>query len=216
MTTTGQGEPVEPTLDDDVETDPTAAPLAPDWLEKPTLEGDLVVLRPFEEDDLDAMVVILADTQVRRLTGSVPTTAEAVEGQESTAVLREWYATRDDADDRLDLAIVDRATEEVVGEVVLNDWEETNASCNLRVLVGAAGRNRGLGTEAVRLITAYGIEELGLHRIELEVFDFNPRAIAVYEKVGFVHEGTRRQALRFDGEWVDAHVMAVLAHEWGA
>lgn len=199
---------------DSFETDPTAAPPAPDWLDKPTLEGDLVVLRPFEAADLDAMVEILADPQVRRLTGSVPTTEEAEDGQEVTAVLREWYATRADADDRLDVVIVARATGEVVGEVVLNDWEETNASCNMRVLVGASGRNRGLGTDAVRLITAYGIERLGLHRIELEVYDFNPRARAVYEKVGYVHEGTRRDALRFDGAWVDAHLMAVLASEW--
>lgn len=199
-----------------VETDPTAAPPAPDWLDKPTIEGDLVALRPFRAGDLAAMVEVLADAEVRRLTGSVHTTAEAVQGQEEDDVLREWYATRAEADDRLDLAVVDRMSGEVVGEVVLNDWQETNASCNLRVLIGRGGRGRGLGTEAVRLVTAYGIERLGLQRIELEVYDFNPRARAVYEKVGFVHEGTRRQALRFDGEWVDAHVMAVLASDWVA
>jgi ribosomal protein S18 acetylase RimI-like enzyme len=49
------------------------------------------------------------------------------------------------------------------------------------------------------LIVGYGIEELGLHRIELEVFAFNPRAQRAYEKAGFVVEGVRRDALRWDG-----------------
>jgi RimJ/RimL family protein N-acetyltransferase len=55
---------------------------------------------------------------------------------------------------------------------------------------------------------------MGLHRVSLEVFDFNPRARHVYEKVGFRHEGTGREALLFDGEWIDVHYMAVLSGEW--
>lgn len=51
---------------------------------------------------------------------------------------------------------------------------------------------------------------MGMHRISLEVYDFNPRARHVYEKVGFVHEGTGREALLFDGAWVDVHYMAVI------
>jgi RimJ/RimL family protein N-acetyltransferase len=60
----------------------------------------------------------------------------------------------------------------------------------------------------------YAFEEVGLHRVELEVFAFNDRARHVYEKVGFVVEGTRRDALCFDGEWVDSHIMAILEQEW--
>jgi hypothetical protein len=43
---------------------------------------------------------------------------------------------------------------------------------------------------------------------------FNQRARRVYEKVGFVLEGTLRDALQFDGQWVDSHLMSILAHEW--
>jgi RimJ/RimL family protein N-acetyltransferase len=53
----------------------------------------------------------------------------------------------------------------------------------------------------------------GVNRVELEVYDLNPRARHVYGKVGFVHEGTKRQALLWDGEWVDAHIMAILASD---
>ena len=50
--------------------------------------------------------------------------------------------------------------------------------------------------------------------MELQVYDFNPRARHVYEKLGFVHEGTMRDALRWDGQWVDCHLMAMLDSDW--
>lgn len=183
------------------------------FAEKPTLTGDLVILRPFVEGDLPAMVTAIADPEVGRLTGTFHSTAEAGQSPD-LAVLREWYRTRGEQADRLDLAIVDRMTGECVGEAVLNEWEPEDASCNFRILIGPRGRDRGLGTEATRLILGHAFEELGLHRVSLEVFAFNPRAQRAYEKVGFVTEGVRRDALRFDGEWVDSVLMSVLDHEW--
>lgn len=55
--------------------------------------------------------------------------------------------------------------------------------------------------EATRLVLAHPFETLGLRRVSLEVHDFNPRARRTYDKVGFVQEGVRRDALRFDGGW---------------
>ncbi|MFI5833103.1 GNAT family N-acetyltransferase [Micromonospora sp. NPDC051300] len=179
-----------------------------DFSVKPTLTGERVLLRPFSDDDLPALAAILADPEVARLTGSPPG-----EGFEP-ARLRAWYGTRNSQTDRLDLAVVDRGTGACVGEVVLNEWDRVNASCNFRTLIGPGGRDRGLGTEAVRLVVGYGFTQLGLHRVGLEVFAFNPRARRAYEKVGFVAEGTLRQVLRDGDDWVDATVMSILAPEW--
>lgn len=128
--------------------------------------------------------------------------------------LREWYSSRNEQPDRLDLAVVDRETGACVGEAVLNEWEPESSSCNFRILIGPRGRDRGLGTEATRLLLAHAFETIGLHRVSLEVYAFNPRAQRAYEKVGFVPEGVRRDALRFDDEWVDSVLMSVLASEW--
>jgi RimJ/RimL family protein N-acetyltransferase len=99
--------------------------------------------------------------------------------------------------------------------VVLNDLVPENKSCNFRILlVGDRNRGRGLGTEATRLILAHAFDTVGLHRVELSVYAFNPRARRVYDKVGFVYEGTMRDALRWDGEWIDADTMSILDHEW--
>ena len=79
-----------------------------------------------------------------------------------------------------------------------------------------AHRDRRLGTEATELILGHAFDALRLHRVGLEVYGFNPRAQRAYEKAGFVAEGVRRDALSFDGEWVDSILMAVLDHEWRA
>jgi len=175
---------------------------------KPTLTGDKVLLRPVAVEDAD-FIPDDDDPEAMRLTGSHR------RPEHSRELMREWYATRADHDDRLDLAVVDRATGQFTGEVVLNELDPDNESCNFRILLyGEANRDRGLGTEATRLILRHAFENVGLHRVSLEVYEFNPRARRVYEKVGFVFEGTRRDALHWDREWIDAHVMSVLAPEW--
>ena len=177
-----------------------------DFAHKPTLTGDLVILRPVDEGDYDALAAAMADPDVTRLTGS--------HGEIGEEKARQWYRTRKDQTDRLDLAIVDKATGDTVGEAVLNKWAPDNRCCTFRILIGPDGQGRGLGTEATRLIVGYGIEELGLHRISLGVYAFNPRAQRAYEKAGFVAEGRLRDALLWDGEWFDEIVMSVLATDW--
>jgi RimJ/RimL family protein N-acetyltransferase len=177
--------------------------------EKPVLTGERAVLRPFTVDDTPVMARILADPDVIRLTGSQ-------DGAYDMERLRTWYGNRSEQTDRLDLGIVDRESGELVGEAVLNDWDEPNRACCFRILIGPAGRNRGLGTEAVRLTVGHAFERLGMHRVSLYVFTHNPRARRAYEKVGFVAEGVERQTLWQDGKWIDAVRMSILAPEWAA
>ena len=171
---------------------------------KPTLAGERVILRPASVDDVPGLLDLLADEESGRLTGSHGVGPDP-------EMARNWYATRGETDDRLDLAVVERATGEYAGEVVLNELDRDNRSCNFRIGLRAGFQDRGLGFEATRLIVEYAFDTVGLHRVSLEVYSFNPRARRVYEKAGFVYEGTRRDALLWDGEWTDAIVMSMLA-----
>ncbi|HTI24503.1 MAG TPA: GNAT family protein [Kutzneria sp.] len=181
----------------------------PNFREKPVLAGETVVLRPVIADDAVDMLEVLADGDVLRLTGSHGTLSP-----DDVEPMRQWYGSRADHEDRLDLAAVDRASGRYVGEVVLNELDPNNNSCSFRIALGATGQNRGLGTEATRLVLGYAFERVGLHRISLEVYSFNSRARRVYEKVGFQAEGVLRDALLWEGQRFDAHVMSILAHEW--
>ena len=57
------------------------------------------------------------------------------------------------------------------------------------------------------------IRGLGFHRLELEVYAFNERAIAHAERAGFVREGRKRRAYLRDGDWVDSVLFAVVAED---
>lgn len=82
--------------------------------------------------------------------------------------------------------------------------------------LGPPHQNRGLGTEATRLVLRFGFDELGLHRIQLTVNGFNERGLATYRKVGFVEEGRSREAIFRSGTWHDQVHMGILAREWRA
>lgn len=74
--------------------------------------------------------------------------------------------------------------------------------------------NQGYGSEAMRLLLRHGFNTLNLNRIALQVYADNPRAVRSYEKVGFVHEGRKRQGMYKHGEYIDILLMSVLRSEW--
>lgn len=59
-----------------------------------------------------------------------------------------------------------------------------------------------------------GFTELGLHRIDLIVFDFNVSAIKCYEKAGFKTEGLKRDIRKMGDEFWSAYEMSILEDEW--
>lgn len=73
---------------------------------------------------------------------------------------------------------------------------------------------QGYGTEAMELVLQYAFTELNLHRVSLNVFEYNPRAIRSYEKAGFRVEGRQRQAFEREGRRWDAIYMGILREEW--
>ncbi|MDP3894157.1 GNAT family N-acetyltransferase [Nocardioides sp.] len=183
-----------------------------DFTRKPTLEGQLVSLRPATSADVPRLAELMADLEVSRLTGSIHSDQDSTISH-TVEQLEEVYDRWSTADDRIVWVVVDREDGEIIGESVLHDLSPADRSCGFRIWIRGR-RGRGLGTEATRLTVRHAFEDQGLNRVGLEVFSFNPRARHVYEKVGFVHEGTRREALLYDGEWIDAHDMSILAREW--
>lgn len=173
---------------------------------KPTLVGEKVILRPFLSDDLPLIEACLKDPEVGKLTGST-------EDFDSETV-EKWYNSRNEQTERLDLAIVDKSQNILVGEVVVNLYDEKNHSMNFRILIGPRGRNRGIGTEVTNLMINYIFHNTSLDQITLSVFDFNPRAKAVYEKVGFVLDSVDKNDLEYEGQWIDSINMKLTRERW--
>lgn len=169
------------------------------------------VLRLARAEDVDAYWAGFSqfDPEGARLTGS----KDHYEKNEVTG----FFLRCVDDQDRRDLLIFspDGA---VLGESVVNEIDWRARSANFRICIfGAAGRGRGLGSWAVALTRDHVFADLGLHRLELDVFSVNPRAEHVYAKAGFRREGVRRDAILLpDGARCDDVLMAILEDEWRA
>ena len=107
------------------------------------------------------------------------------------------------------LALVAEADGEVIGNVLVSvdRGRATEHIGVLSICVAAAWRDVGIGSELVAGAQAWA-RERGLRKVSLGVFPDNDRAIAVYEKLGFVREGLRRMQYRSGDEYRDEVLMA--------
>lgn len=74
-------------------------------------------------------------------------------------------------------------------------------------------RSKGLGTEAMRLLGFYAFEVMNLHRLQLEVYEFNHKAFKSYKKIGFREVGRLRQATKIYNSYHDLITMDMLKNE---
>lgn len=178
--------------------------IAPDvFRDQPVLTGRRVRLEPLTPAVLEDYFAALADPEVNRFTGT--------HAMADRAEIEAWLVTRQEHHDRADWAAVRAEDSMFLGEAVLNELDPDNESANYRVwLAGTHLFGQGYGTEITRLVIDFALGTVGLHRVSLGVYDFNPRAQRVYEKCGFSHEGRLREALRWDGQWHDELLMARL------
>lgn len=103
----------------------------------------------------------------------------------------------------------------LIGDVSLEiiDWNHRDAYTGIG-LGEPEDWGKGYGTEAMQLALQYAFTELNLHRVTLNVFEYNPRAIRSYEKAGFTVEGRLRKFLLRDGRRWDLIYMGILKSDW--
>jgi RimJ/RimL family protein N-acetyltransferase len=99
-------------------------------------------------------------------------------------------------------------------------WEQVNRRSRIAAVgafaIDPAFRGRGVGVEAARILLRHLIRELGFHRLQMEIYGFNDRALRHAERAGWVREGVRRRAYRYDDEWVDGILFGLLAEDLDA
>ena len=107
------------------------------------------------------------------------------------------------------------ANDKLIGEMVLDvvNWSGRDAFVGLSI-GERENWGKGYGTEMMKLLLQFAFMEVNLRRVTLAVFEYNPRAIRTYEKVGFRHEGGMRKTLNREGQRWDMLFMGVLREEW--
>lgn len=171
------------------------------------LESERVYLRPFEQVDVDTYFPGLFNREARRLTGT--------QNSFTRAQVERYVENAAQDDSRLMLLIALQETDQVIGDIALMDMHSKNRSAHIRIAIdNTQYQGKGYGSEAMLLMLDYGFGICNLHRIELEVYAFNERAIRTYEKLGFQREGVSRDVLFYNHQYHDAIRMSMLEGEY--
>lgn len=98
-------------------------------------------------------------------------------------------------------------------------FERVNVRSRIANLGGLAVhpdfRGAKVADTAATLFQRHLLDELGFHRLQMEIYGFNKRAMRHAERSGFVHEGVRRKAYWRNDEWVDGVLYGLVAEDIG-
>ena len=172
--------------------------------------GERIRLAAVEREDLPLFVKWLNDAEVRNgLMMYLPM---------SLAQEEKWFENmlnRDVNEQPLSIEAKQGDAWVKIGNMGFFNFSHKARSAEVGIMIGNKEFwNQGYGTEAITLLLKHGFETLNLNRIMLQVYEDNPRAIRCYEKAGFIHEGSLRQARYHNGRYYDVLNMGILREEW--
>ncbi|OAQ69423.1 GCN5-related N-acetyltransferase (GNAT) domain-containingprotein [Purpureocillium lilacinum] len=87
---------------------------------------------------------------------------------------------------------------------------------SIGVSLAAAHQGRGYGREAIDWMLDWAFRHAGLHTVAITAASYNARACALYESMGFVREGCRRETIWMDRAWHDEIEFGMTEGEWEA
>jgi RimJ/RimL family protein N-acetyltransferase len=173
------------------------------------LRGDRVRLTALTKDDLPAIARWYEDTAFGRLFDAEPATPR------SAAELEKWLEEQRKAGNGYLFAIRPLDGDDLLGYIEMDGILWAHQTGWLGIGIGEPDNwGRGYGYEALRLALDFAFHELNLYRVQLTVFEYNERAIALYEKLGFRREGVFREFVHRDGRRYDMLLYGLLRREW--
>jgi RimJ/RimL family protein N-acetyltransferase len=176
--------------------------------------GQRVRLRAFRPDNYLQFQPTADDSELDRL--SWETTYPADFEQKRRRMEKEIADDKEEEDDNRLLAIETRDGR-FVGTIGLHAADPRHHTADINIgLHDRAAWGQGYASEAIRLLLRFAFRELGYAKINLDVYEFNPRAIALYERLGFQHEGRIRSTIYTQGRRWDEFLMGMTRAEYDA
>lgn len=184
-------------------------------MKKPFIEGKKFYLRAIEKEDLTGNMAKWAnDPEITEymVMGTVPGSGSMYCSWDSPEV--EFEKLQNSKHDVI-FAIVDKKTDEVIGNAGLYEINWLARHAELRIVIGEKKHwGKGLGPDVTATIVKYGFEKLNLHKVHLGCNADDKRANRCYEKVGFVKEGTIRDYHFRNGKYYNANLYSILRDEF--
>ncbi len=176
---------------------------------QPMLRGERVWLRPVEPGDVVEDSQFAGDAEVGHFLGAKTPMSRAAAERLAGEILSQVGQTG------YPYAICLLGEQRSIGTIFLRGVDKVNGSGVVGIFIGDRRYlGKGYGTDALNALVDFGFGELRLERIELEVFDYNLRAIRSYEKAGFQTDALLRRARFHRGSFHDVHLMSILRDDW--
>ncbi|MDH7804478.1 MULTISPECIES: GNAT family N-acetyltransferase [unclassified Rhizobium] len=176
------------------------------------INTERLILRQFRPADLPSYADYHGREDVYRFLYASPPEKEALEAQFASML----SAPFENDGDTLRLAVVRRNDQAVVGEVLLKIASKTALQAEVGYIFNPSFSGQGYATEAVRAIISLGFDQLGCHRIFARLDTLNHGSIGIVERLKMRREAHLVQNDRFNGNWGDEFIYAVLKSEWHA
>ena len=177
--------------------------------QRPTLETERLLLRPFEPADAKDVQRLAGDRAIADTTLNLPHPYE-------DGVAEEWISTHQgkfEAGEAVTFAVVLRGSGELVGAMGLMIAARFERA-ELGYWVGKPYWGNGYCTEAGRAALHYAFSTLKLNRIHASHLTRNPASGRVMQKLGMVHEGRARQHVKKWDRFEDMELYGILGDEW--
>ena len=179
----------------------------------PPLGDGAVALRPYSDADVPDLVRACSDPETQRWLFMLPTPYTASDGREFLA----QAATGWEQEHAAFYCIADAASDRLLGGIALHADESWAGVAEIGYHVAPWARRRGVATAAARLVAHWGLEVLGLARVQILADTRNAGSCAVATGLGFTREGLRRSDHGREGDIGDHAVFSLLAgdpHPW--
>jgi RimJ/RimL family protein N-acetyltransferase len=179
------------------------------------IETSRLLLRPLDPaTDIDALHAYQSDVEVCRYIPYFPRSRDEV--AERLRDPEKIRSTLTAAGQAIDLAVVLRATGELIGDILLFWHSAEHRGGELGYVINPAFAGNGYATEAGRAMLALAFDGLDLHRVVGRVDARNGASAAVLTNLGMRQEAHLRENEFFKGEWSDEIDFAILADDWRA
>jgi [ribosomal protein S5]-alanine N-acetyltransferase len=174
-----------------------------------TLSTERLCLRQMRLDDAVAVHAFKSDPQVTLCYGQEP--------HANIAETREWLRKRIEdfkVRDSVFWVLTLKGSDTAIGECCLWNFDPAFRCAEVGYELDSAYWNRGLMSEALTEVIAYGFLEMDLHRIEACPYSSNAQSSNLLHKLGFTEEGRLRDRHFFRGRFEDQLYYGILREEW--
>ena len=175
----------------------------------PPLGDRAIVLRPYSDADVPDMVRACNDPEAQRWLFMLPTPYAESDAREFLARAAAGWDQKREAD----YCIADATSDRLLGGITLRADEAWAGVAEIGYHVAPWARRRGVATAAARLVAHWGLDVLGLARVQILADTRNAGSCAVAAGLGFTREGLRRRDHGREGDIGDHAVFSLLADD---